>query len=271
MTADDLLELETYPFVCEDEPTSPDWFAAKAQVERGALRVNETIAADIAKVQQTTKRLLNQHGRSHQALNRALAEVYAFASRHHDHPAEVVAALRRAGLPLTRATLGSPYLPYVRLLMPDADAKLQSRYAKGLAHVAHHGGQGDIAGEIADRGGIDACARAYASARRTAPQQPRQFAPSLAEMFKTIDPRSICGDAAALIPDRPGPALLIVERTADGLAVAYGAVIDVELVTKTARAFRREMAMADAVVRPERTPIQEFPSPQPAATFSTPS
>lgn len=228
------------PFALEnplesDERSSPDWFAAKAQVERDAPRVEEAMAADIATVQRTTARLLNQHVRSHVALNRALAEVFAFAQRHRDRPTEVVAALRRAGQPLTRATLGSPYLPYVRLLMPATAPRLQSRYATGLTYVAAHGAHGDVAVEIADRGGIEACARAYARSRRPATKPRRDVADPLASLRQALTPCALPADFTALFPDHTGVGLMLIERSADGQLVTYGVVLDTGLVGRAVR------------------------------------
>lgn len=234
MTFDDPFALEN-PLESQEDDAPPDWFAAKAQVEREALRVNEALAADIATVQRTTTRLLNQHVRSHVVLNGALAEVFAFAQRYRDRPAEVVAALRRAGQPLTRATLGSPYLPYVRLLMPTTDPRLQSRYATGLAYVAAHGGRGDVAVEIADRGGIEACARAYARSRRPEAKPRRDVVDPLASLRKALTPCALPVDLTSLFPDQAGVGLLLIERSADGQLVTYGVVLDAGLVGRAAR------------------------------------
>lgn len=234
MTFDDPFALEN-PLESQEDDAPPDWFAAKAQVERDALRVNEALAADIATVQRTTTRLLNQHVRSHVALNRALAEVFAFAQRHRERPAEVVAALRRAGQPLTRATLGSPYLPYVRLLMPATDPRLQSRYATGLTYVAAHGAHGDVAVEIADRGGIEACARAYARSRRPEAKPRRDVADPLASLRQTLTTCALPADFTSLFPDQTGVGLMLIERNADGQLVTYGVVLDTGLVGRVAR------------------------------------
>lgn len=236
MTFDDPFALEN-PLENQEDDAPPDWFAAKAQVERDALRVNEALAADIATVQRTTTRLLNQHVRSHVALNRALAEVFAFAQRHRERPAEVVAALRRAGQPLTRATLGSPYLPYVRLLMPATDPRLQSRYATGLAYVAANGGRGDVAAEIGDRGGIEACARAFSGMNRRQALRKPAIDP-LATVRAAYKAVPIIGDAITLFPDGEGAGLLLVERMPNGEVVAYAHVDNPPLTARAAHLAR---------------------------------
>lgn len=232
MVFDDPFALE-YPLE-SSENTAPDWFAAKLQVERDATRVDEAIAADIVAVQRKAARLLNQHVRSHIALNRALAEVFAFAQRHRDRPADVIAALRRAGQPLTRATLGSPYLPYIRLLMPTTDPRLQSRYATGLAYVAAHGAHGDVALEIADRGGIESCARAYARSRRPEAKKCRTVGDPLAGLRNAVTPHELSVDLTPLLPNNPGGALLLVERDEMGRTVAFGCIQDTRLLKNAA-------------------------------------
>lgn len=219
----------------EPRPLMPsiDWQRAKTEVERDAYRLDDAIEAGITEALRATKRLLGQHDRSHRALNQALAGVYNFADRHKDRPADIIAALKRANVPLTKATLKSAYLPVIRLLMEGVDWKLQSRYAACLSYLDAKGvAPGpETATEIARRGGIEACARALAQANGTA-KPPSAKAVDL-DRFKAAQPAVVIeGPLADLVPSEPGIGVLIVERRSGGDLVAYVHVGDAAAVAR---------------------------------------
>ena len=177
------------------------------------------------------------------ALISCLAVIYDYADRYRDNLQTVLSVLASHQIRPTKATVKSPMLPFVKLIIPKVDPKAASLYARALGHAAAEGVASDKLVEFVGKtGGIEACARQYARSRRgeqtAAPKASRPI-----DKMRTIAASAL--PSTIPMPRESGLYILVVERRPNGEAVSYGCTDDPSLVDRAAsRIVRSEAATA---------------------------
>lgn len=219
------------------------WASEEAAADRVTLRKARAAEQRADGIQRGLGRAAALEGRGRRAFAAALASAYAMVLTLIANPGLLVAlcALRR--IKLTQATRKSPCLVFVKALLPDTDAKVQSQYARVMVYGLACGlGREEFQAAIEKFGTVQIAA--WEAKRRAL----REGRPAKQDASRTLIKEFVERQAplpiGKMVPPADGQPFLAVCGTTRGKVVVYRTVEDRRLLQSVVRQINRDSKLA---------------------------